>query len=114
MKRIIFFLILMISMTAAAQDAYRPLLKDGKVWHCYSLYNGDACPTEYLFYIKGDTIIGGEKCYKLYQEVRRRLEDVGYESDSDNSYFTIQSEITVKLLWNLEVNLLLMAERCRM
>ena len=33
MKRIIFFLILMISMTAAAQDAYRPLLKDGKVWH---------------------------------------------------------------------------------
>ena len=49
----------------SAQTDYHPLLKDGKVWIssyiAYGYYE-----IEYVKYVKGDTIVDGEKYFKMY------------------------------------------------
>jgi hypothetical protein len=55
--------ILLLFLTASAQQ-FRPMLKDGKQWLCY--YTNGFCELNFCYYLKGDTIIDGEKCHKLY------------------------------------------------
>ena len=62
MKRIILFLILMISITTAAQDDYRPLLKNGKVWKEVAYSVGGAYKSETTYRVDGETVVNG-KCY---------------------------------------------------
>ena len=47
-----------------ADEAYRPMLKDGKVWNCY--YSNGFNRFKMVFYINGDSIVDGDRCFKMY------------------------------------------------
>ena len=57
--------IILISLLAAfvcplgmhADEAYRPMLKDGKVWNCY--YSNGFSRFKMVFYLDGDSIVDG-------------------------------------------------------
>ena len=75
MKNILFFLIaglLLLAESMSAQTDYSPLLKDGKVWnmsnHIWDLIPGTSewQELEVVEYVKGDTIVDGEKYFKVY------------------------------------------------
>lgn len=44
--------------------AYRPMLKDGKVWNCY--YSNGFSRFKMVFYLDGDSIVDGDRCFKMY------------------------------------------------
>ena len=46
------------------QDDYRPMLKDGKVWNCY--YSNGFSRFKMVFYLDGDSIVDGDRCFKMY------------------------------------------------
>ena len=47
-----------------ADEAYRPMLKDGKVWNCY--YSSGPYNFWMVYYINGDSIVDGDRCFKMY------------------------------------------------
>jgi hypothetical protein len=49
-----------------AEEAYRPMLEEGKQWSCY--LGNSFREYRYNFYIKGDTIVDEEKCFKMYAD----------------------------------------------
>ena len=55
----------------AADEPYRPLLKIGKTWNCYSTNNR----YEFIFSwtIVSDTIIDGDRCYRLTGKMTNQL-----------------------------------------
>ena len=64
--------IILISLLAAfvcplgmhADEAYRPMLKDGKVWNCY--YSNGFSRFKMVFYLDGDSIVNGDRCFRMY------------------------------------------------
>ena len=96
MKRIIFFLILMISITTAAQDDYRPLLKDGKVWHEVS-YNagGNKCETTYR--VDGETVVDGKRYFNIYCKYVF-YNAIGYENGKGYIYSDEGEEVEESLI----------------
>lgn len=65
MRYLFFILVSFFGMNAAAQD-FRPILSDGKVWHCQYTYLGGAYA--YTITIDGDTIVGDKACKKAVFE----------------------------------------------
>ena len=70
------FFILLFLLSACfgclfAEEAYRPMLKEGKQWFCY--LGNSFREYSFNFYIKGDTIVDGEKCFKMYVDFRNML-----------------------------------------
>lgn len=51
--------------TPPIQPAYHPFVEDNKVWAYDKNPKG---AKDYRFYMRGDTIIGGRKCLKMYSE----------------------------------------------
>ena len=47
-----------------ADEAYQPMLKDGKVWNCY--YSNGFNRFKMVFFINGDSIVDGDRCFKMY------------------------------------------------
>lgn len=69
MKKNLVLLLLAVSCLCsvnafAADDTYRPMFKEGKVWEYY--YTNGFYEGSLKYYISGDSIVDGEKCYKLY------------------------------------------------
>ena len=73
MKKIFILLFLLSACfgSLVAEEAYRPMLKEGKEWFCY--LGNSFREYSYTFYIKGDTIVDGEKCFKMYVDFRNML-----------------------------------------
>ena len=73
MKKIFILLFLLSACfgSLVAEEAYRPMLKEGKQWFCY--LGNSFREYSYNFYIKGDTIVDGEKCFKMYVDFRDML-----------------------------------------
>ena len=62
---VLMFLPFVSPLTMNAADAdYRPMMKVGKAWDFY--YTNSFCEESYHVSVVGDTIIGGEQCYKTY------------------------------------------------
>ena len=83
---------------------YRPVVEEGKRW-TYDNYI-DVRPDQYNYYynyeLKGDTVIGGKHCLKMYVENHIRSNKVEYfgalyEEDRRVYYFDIGSDKAVKL-----------------
>ena len=63
-KSIILLFLLSASFgSLVAEEAYRPMLKEGKEWNCY-MSNG-RYEWNIVFSVNGDTIINGERCFKM-------------------------------------------------
>ena len=73
MKKIFILLFLLSACfgSLVAEEAYHPMLKEGKEWFCY--LGNSFREYSYTFYIKGDTIVDGEKCFKMYVDFRNML-----------------------------------------
>lgn len=73
MKKIFILLFLLSACfgSLVAEEAYHPMLKEGKEWFCY--LGNSFREYSYTFYIKGDTIVDGEKCFKMYVDFRDML-----------------------------------------
>ncbi len=79
MKKTLLTLIAWLCVTCcAAQQGYNAteLIEDGKVWKM--LYSNveasDIYPDyEYSYYIKGDTVVAGKSCKKLYSSTRTTM-----------------------------------------
>ena len=70
MKKNLFLISLLIafvypSFINAKQQDYRPLFKEGKVWNCY-MSNGSHVEYNMAFIAKGDSIVDGDKCVKMF------------------------------------------------
>ena len=67
MKRILLVLFAMSCLYANAQDTYKKLLTDGKVWKCQlvSDYVSAVVYEPYTVSVEGDTIVDGRECKKL-------------------------------------------------
>ena len=86
MKRTLLFIACVItSITMLAQgysEEYRPLVEEGKHW-TYDNFM-PLRPAEYDHYyfynLKGDTLIAGKKCLKMYSENRANNNSVNYEA----------------------------------
>lgn len=49
--------------------SYRPLVEEGKRWTFVRSYDHPAySPYNYWYYLHGDTVIGGQKCLKMFSE----------------------------------------------
>ena len=71
MKQILIsFLLFFASHSMIAQDlSYRPLVEEGKRWTYVRSYDHpDYSPYHYWYYLQGDTVIGGQKCLKMFSE----------------------------------------------
>ena len=71
MKQILIsFLLFLASHAMIAQDlSYRPLVEGGKRWTYVRSYDHpDYSPYHYWYYLEGDTMIGGQKCLKMFSE----------------------------------------------
>lgn len=68
---ILLFMLSACFSSLVAEEAYRPMLKEGKQWFCY--LGNSFREYSYNFYIKGDTIVDGEKCFKMYVDFRDML-----------------------------------------
>ena len=55
----------------AADEPYRPLLKIGKTWNCYSTNN--RYEFNFSWTIVSDTIIDGDRCYRLTGKMTNQL-----------------------------------------
>ena len=47
-----------------ADEVYRPMLKDGKVWNCY--YSNGFSRFKMVYYLDGDSIVDGDRCFRMY------------------------------------------------
>ena len=66
-------MMLLAVLPSQAQEAYRPLLKDGKVWK--ELLYSPTPEIEWTKYISGDTLIDGKTYYKMYRRGVSRYEN---------------------------------------
>ena len=67
MKKAVLSLLLMVTLTAVAQDGYRPMVEDGKVWlHIADRWIGDIS----YWYLNGDTVIDGHKAKCIFFKER--------------------------------------------
>ena len=57
------FLLSVYFGSLVAEEAYRPMLKEGKEWNCY-MSNG-RYEWNIVFSVNGDTIINGDRCFKM-------------------------------------------------
>jgi hypothetical protein len=70
MKKNLFLISLLIafvypSFINAKKQDFRPLFKEGKVWNCY-MSNGSHVEYNMAFIAKGDSIVDGDKCVKMF------------------------------------------------
>ena len=110
-----------------AQDDYRPLVEEGKVWKVGSCDSGNPVQMVEYYYFDGDTIIGGKTCkqmmcqryispdypeYDLYSQLRS-LSYVGawyeenkkvYEYDTTDKQFKLMYDFSVEANDTIEIN----------
>ena len=67
MKKLVFILFLLLSIQANGQEAYKPLLVDGKTW-TYSVGNFFAGYRTISHIVDGDTLIDSKIWKKIYIE----------------------------------------------
>ena len=73
MKRLILCYILsslMFGLHAQQEDNYRPLVEEGKRWTYdnYLALRPEKYNHFYVYYLQGDTVIGGKNCLRMYAE----------------------------------------------
>ena len=114
MKRLLVLLdIIMSAVSVHAQETttdYRPLLEEGKQWH-YKVCNISSSPEDYEewyqdYELEGDTIIGANKCLKLYatsdyhaRSYRHHYMGALFENDC-KVYFISRGRIVPEILYD--------------
>ena len=83
MKKIVLTLTLfaLISFVGYAQNDYRPLVEEGKHWTYDNFLSSRPAKYDYYYYydLKGDTVIAGQNCLKIYSENIRNNNAIHYE-----------------------------------
>ena len=77
MKNFVFALLL-LPFTASAQEIYNSFVVDGKKWNVMITDSGHMHDTEGSYFLKGDTVIGGHHCLKMYSIAPFNYEPVEY------------------------------------
>lgn len=74
MKRIFFFLLMMVSLTIKAQETYSNFLEDGKVWkyHYYNYFT--SLEYDFSLFVSGDTLINGRQYKKICRDTADKVE----------------------------------------
>ena len=114
MKRIVSQLLLLLACCATVQAAdlipYRPLVEEGKWWTYdnFMALRPDKYNHYYWYQLKGDTVIAGQKCLKMYSENRvndsiTRYEGALYELDRRVYHFEAGKE-EARLLYDFACN----------
>ena len=117
MKKLLIFLGFLLAFVAVeaqptGNDGYRPMLKEGKAWN-YIYVKVDIVEIEdgrkveeeteipEHFYLKGDTIIGGKKCMKMYLKAQGRdsYDSSWYEEDY-KVYRIMKDETEARLIFD--------------
>ena len=75
MKSILLTLCLLATAIGHAQT-YHPLLKEGKQWYYYS--SNGLYEFTYIFWLEGDTILGGESYHKIYRTMTDQWTGTNY------------------------------------
>lgn len=110
MKRTTFIAICLVLVSLASAQDYRPMLKDGRTWNSYSTngyYEGKMVES-----ICGDSIIDGEKWYKLYLTMREWNTDTivgkpgleGFLREQDRQVFYLNRYGYKQLLYDFNLN----------
>ena len=70
MKRtLLLFAFMQVFLAGHSQEVYNTFVVEGKRWNCASVSTRpDSEPIPFCYYLKGDTIISGQACKKMYQE----------------------------------------------
>ncbi|MBR6283082.1 MAG: dockerin type I repeat-containing protein [Muribaculaceae bacterium] len=111
MKKFLCFMMMSLPLLwCGAQDAdYVPLAEEGKVWHMVKQHplppDYEEFETDFLYeyFIKGDTVIAGRPCKKMY---RYNWENSGVAAfncgiyDEDGKVFQVRDDGMTKLLYD--------------
>ena len=119
MKQELLLMMLPLPLYVFAQDApdtarlpYHPMLKEGKTWlykdHHFEekiddegdVYDYDEYETDYNFVLKGDTVINGERAFKMYRESENGSSKYVYAwIEQDKRVYRIHEGTTEKVLY---------------
>ena len=109
MKRTITIAVCLVFVSAIDADDYRPMLKDGRIWNSYwtnGYYEG-----RQEMSINGDSIIDGEKWFKLYYSLREWKTDtivtqrglMGFLREQDRQVFYLNRYGFQQLLYDFNL-----------
>ena len=89
------------------KDNYRPLVEEGKRWtYVYSYDHPAYSPYNYWYYLHGDTVIGGQKCLKMFSENYNNDNIVRYEGslyeENKKVYAFFPEHDTADLLYDFD------------
>ena len=102
-----------------AQDDYRPLVEEGKVWKVGSCDSGNPVQMVEYYYFDGDTIIGGKTCkqmmcqryispdypeYDLYSQLRSLSYVGAWYEENKKVYFCNAEDNQLKLMYDFSIN----------
>jgi hypothetical protein len=98
---------LLLCLLAGAQQ-YRPMLKDGKQWHCY--YTNGQYEMNFNYYLDGDTVVEGEKGYRLYANTVNQWTGetrgggiVGALAEKDGRVFLYDTQVGRQTLYDMNL-----------
>ena len=108
MKRVVLFIVCVLASLTMSANGYRPLVVEGKHW-TYDNYM-PLRPAEYDHYyyydLRGDTLISGKKCLKMYSENRYNNNIVYYEAalyeDNKKVYCFFPGKDEAELLYDFD------------
>ena len=107
-KSFIFSVLFFLPCAISAQDSYRPLVEDGKHWTYDNYTPAQLAEDDYYYYydLRGDTLIAGHLCLKMYSDNFRRSGEIKYHGalyeENKKVYYFSPEEEEAELLYDFD------------
>ncbi|MCR5270054.1 MAG: hypothetical protein K6D91_03430 [Prevotella sp.] len=108
MNKTILLLLTLFVQTVAAETEYRPLVEEGKHWMYDNFLSERPAMYDYYYYydLKGDTLIAGKRCLKMYIENEFGSKAVEYRGslyeENKKVYFFPPNKDTAELIYDFD------------